>query len=109
MRTISVDTDADGQLTVFLRGDLDFTNASQVAGAVQEAIHRGRPAAVRVDLADVTFLDSSGIGLLVRAMKAAEEGGAAFRVANPTAKVLDQLWMSGLLEAFGLADPSEDP
>ncbi|MEV4641428.1 STAS domain-containing protein [Actinoplanes sp. NPDC049548] len=109
MRTISVDSSADGRLTVVLRGDLDFTNASQVAGVVQQAINGGRPASVRIDLAEVTFLDSSGIGLLVRAMKAAEEGAAEFRVTNPNPKVLDQLWLSGLLEAFGLPESTVDP
>ncbi|OJF14157.1 STAS domain-containing protein [Couchioplanes caeruleus] len=102
MQTVSVDTSVEGRLDVVLRGELDFTNASQVAKVVKEAITGGRPPAVRVHLAEVTFLDSSGIGLLVRAMKAADEVGADFRVENPTDKVLDQLRMSGLLEAFGL-------
>jgi anti-sigma B factor antagonist len=109
MRNVSTESDADGVLHVVLRGELDFTNASQVAAGVREAISARRPTLVHVDLAAVTFLDSSGIGMLVQAMRAAEEVPAGFRVGNPTGNVFDQLHMAGLLEVFGVAEPAPDP
>ena len=71
MQTISIDISEAGTLTAVLRGELDFTQTAQVVDTVQAAIDDHRPGDVRVDLAAVTFLDSSGIGALVRAMKAA--------------------------------------
>jgi anti-sigma B factor antagonist len=103
-----MDFDAEDVLAVVLSGELDFTNASPVAAAVRETISARRPAAVRVDLAAVSFLDSSGIGVLVRAMRAAGEVSAGFRVVNPTDKVLDQLRSACLLDVFGLSESMQE-
>lgn len=109
MRAVSVSMGANGTLDVALRGEIDFTNAAEVREIIRTAVAGERPAAVRADLADVTFVDSSGIGVLVSAMKAAEETGATYRVEHPNVKVHHQLRVAGLLDAFGLAEPpSED-
>ncbi|RSM48929.1 hypothetical protein DMB66_45530 [Actinoplanes sp. ATCC 53533] len=102
MQRVSIDVGLDRSLEVVLRGEVDFTNAATSAEAIRAAIVAERPTAVRVDLAEVTFLDSSGIGVLVQAMKAAAAFDAIFRVEQPTDKVLDQLDTAGLLEPFGV-------
>jgi anti-sigma B factor antagonist len=103
MRALSVSSDGD-KLGVVLRGEIDFVNAAPIATAICADVARNRPAQVRVDLGEVTFLDSSGIGVLVTAMRAAGEVGAAFQVTHPNRNVCDQLSTVGLVEAFGL-DP----
>jgi anti-sigma B factor antagonist len=100
---VSIDMDADGGLAVALRGEIDFTRSGPIGDAIRVAVQRKRPALVRMNLAEVTFLDSSGIGVLVTAMRAADEAQAHFRVENPIPSVLDQLRLTGLLDAFGLA------
>jgi anti-sigma B factor antagonist len=107
MQTVSVGTVAPGTLQVLLRGEIDFTNSAEVVETIRQAVARERPTIVRVELAELTFLDSSGIGVLVNAMKAAQEVEASFRVDHPSPKVIDQLRMTGLLEVFGLADPRD--
>ncbi|MEU4422383.1 STAS domain-containing protein [Actinoplanes sp. NPDC024001] len=104
MQTVSIDAKPDGVLDVVLRGEIDFTNAAHIVEAVREAIAERCPRAVRVDLAEVTFLDSSGLGVLIRAMKAAAAADASFRVERPTDKVFDQLEMTGLLVPFGIIE-----
>jgi anti-sigma B factor antagonist len=109
MSIVSMDSDVNnGVLDVVLGGELDFTNVSHISAGVREAISVRRPAMVRVDLAAVTFLDSSGIGALVQVMRAADEISAGFRVENPTGYVLDQLHCAGLLEVFGLPQDQRD-
>jgi len=103
MDVVSVGTVTDGTLPVVLRGEIDFTNAARVREAVSSAVAGRRPSAVRIDMAEVAFLDSSGVGVLVDAMKAAWEVKAAFRVDRPSPRVFDQLRIAGLLEAFGLS------
>ena len=103
MQLLSVGVEGD-TLVLTLRGEIDFTNAAATTETVRSAVAGQRPALVRVDLAGVTFLDSSGIGVLVTAMRAAHEVGAGFRVEHPNANVFDQLGTAGLLEAFGLVD-----
>lgn len=102
MQLLSVGTEG-GVLALTLRGEIDFTNAARATQTIREAVARERPARVRVDLTEVTFLDSSGIGVLITAMRAAGGVGAGFHVEHPNPNVFDQLGMAGLLEAFGLA------
>ncbi|MBG0561481.1 STAS domain-containing protein [Actinoplanes aureus] len=104
MQTVSIEAKPGGVLDVVLSGEIDFTNAAHIVDVVREAIAGGCPETVRVDLAAVTFLDSSGLGVLIRAMKAAAAVDAAFRVEHPTEKVFDQLQMTGLLAPFGIAE-----
>jgi anti-sigma B factor antagonist len=102
MQAASVSTDARGDLLVVLRGDIDFTVSPGVLEVIREGA-AGAPASdIRVDLSEVTFMDSSGISVLVRLLHLAEERGAQLRVERPGAKVQDQLDMSGLAE---LLDP----
>jgi anti-sigma B factor antagonist len=108
MTPVSVNTRADGLLEVILRGEIDYTNAGLVTDTVTSAVERSRPAAVRVDLTEVTFLDSSGIGVLITGMKAAREVQADYRVAGPNPKVLDQLRITGLVDLFPV-DPADPP
>lgn len=103
MPTVTFDIGAGGVLGVVLRGEVDFTNAALVLEAFRAAMTGLRPALIRVDMSDVTFLDSSGIGVLVRMMRTAGELGAAYRVQRTEPKVYDQLQAAGLLEAFGIA------
>ena len=103
MDVVSVGTVTDGTLPVVLRGELDYTNAPRVRETISAAIAGQRPSAVRVDMAAVVFLDSSGVGVLVDAMKAAREVGASFQVTEPTGRVYEQLRIAGLLNAFGLS------
>ncbi|GAA0485457.1 hypothetical protein Ade02nite_08970 [Paractinoplanes deccanensis] len=102
MQTVSIDVGDDGTLSAVLRGELDFTQAARIVAAMEAAIDDCRPDSVRVDLAEVTFLDSSGIGALVRAMKAADQVNASFVVERPTLVVFDQLNTAGLVDVFGL-------
>jgi len=100
MPPVSLTTRADGVLEVLLRGEIDYTNAEPVTDAIRAAVERDRPSEVDVDLYEVSFLDSSGIGVLISAMKAASATGAGFRVLAPNPKVLSQLEITGLTELF---------
>lgn len=104
MEAVSVSAAADGVLWVALRGEIDFTNSAAVLEVIRDGVQRAEPTEIRVAMAEVTFLDSSGIGVLVHVMRLAEDLDVGFRVENPAAKVSEQLRMSGLAEAFGLPE-----
>ena len=61
-----------------VNGELDLSTASQLEGPLEEAV-AAAAAAVLIDLADCTFIDSTGIALVVRAWQrvdaAAGNGG----------------------------------
>jgi anti-sigma B factor antagonist len=102
MQAASVIVDGSGDLLVTLRGDLDFTSSADVLRLIREQVAGAPTAVIRVDLAEVAFMDSSGIGVLVQLLHLAEERGAQVRLERPGPKVLDQMHMAGLSELFGL-------
>src|SRR3954452_17584468 len=103
MHWLSVGVDGD-TLALAFRDEIDFSNSAQITQGIREAVARQRPGRVRLDLGEVTFLDSSGIGVLVAAMRAADAAGAGFRVERANHNVYDQLESTGLAHAFGM-DP----
>lgn len=59
-------------------------------------------------LTEVTRLDSSGIGLLVKALQSCKEAGGSVKLVNPARVVLQTLSMCRLLPLFEVfADESE--
>ena len=61
------------------------------------------PSVVIVDLADVSFIDSSGVATLVEAMKLAKAGGARLVLCGMRPNVLDVFALARLDKVFVLA------
>jgi anti-sigma B factor antagonist len=91
-------------LDVVLEGEIDFGNSPQILEEVRAAVRRRRPALVRVDLALVTYADSSALGMLVKLVDVAQEVSASLRVENPSPAVLRVMQITGLTNLFGLGD-----
>ena len=104
-RPVRVGQEADGTLGIELFGEIDFTNSATVADEVRTAVAESRPSVVSVDMGSVTFLDSSGIGVLVIAYKSAIAVGAKYRVVRPSPSVFEQLRLTGLADLFGIDPP----
>jgi anti-anti-sigma factor len=90
---------------VTLRGDVDLSTTEQVAHAVGSVVDEGA-AVVDVDLAAVEFIDSTGLGMLIRLRRTTEAAGVAFRLANCSERTLEVLRMTRLDALFTLL--SED-
>ena len=99
--------DAD-TITVALHGEVDVLTVDQVRMALTEAI-TARPAQIVVDLEDLSFIDSTGLGALVFGFQRARDAGIGFRLARPTRGVHQVLVLSGLLEIVELVAPAEPP
>jgi anti-sigma B factor antagonist len=69
-----------------LTGDLDIVNAEDVKRALTQLIDSG-PKALALDMGDVRFVDSSGLGTLVAVHRHAEANGASFVVRAVPAQV----------------------
>jgi anti-sigma B factor antagonist len=69
-----------------LTGDLDIVNAEDVKRALTEVIDAG-PKSLALDMGDVRFVDSSGLGTLVAVHRHAEAHGASFVVRAVPAQV----------------------
>lgn len=93
---------ADGTAEISPRGEIDVSNAQELADAVATVLAASAPKWICVDLWQVTLIDSVGISALVTAYKAAAASGTRLTLANPAPTVHRQLQVSGLVERFGL-------
>jgi anti-sigma B factor antagonist len=90
--TVQVEREPAGA-TVIVAGELDFANAAELE-AVVEPLIAARPALLRFDLAGLRFIDSTGLGLLLRSATRV----TTVRVVRPSVSV------RRVLEATGLRD-----
>ena len=94
----------DGSIIVMAEGEIDVSCASELREAINEAL-ASDAGVVTVDLAQVPYIDSTGIGVLVGAAHRAEDAGAAFTVANPQRNVRRVLDLLGVTGELGIDSP----
>jgi len=97
--------DRDDHAVVTATGEIDVETAGSVAEAVSAAL--ARLPRVLLDLGHVTFIDSTGLGVLVRAHRAAEVRGAGFAVVHPTAQTRKLMRVLGLDQLLHVYDTYE--
>lgn len=76
----------DGATIVAPVGDVDLT-ASPVLRAELKKIQTGRPGKLVVDLAEVPYMDSSGVATLVEAMQISRKNGTRLVLCGMQSKV----------------------
>ena len=94
----------DGAAIVAVSGEVDFSNAPEVADGIRDAVAEFEPPVVYVDLKDASFVDSTGLGALIEGYHAAAERECRFVVVNPTRNLRRVLSVTGLNELFGLTE-----
>jgi anti-anti-sigma factor len=98
----------DGDCTrLILEGELDLANAHTLELTLHEALHRGDR--VVVDMAKLEFLDSTGISMLVMALKAPHAERLSF-LPSESPEVCRLLSLTGMDErlGFGRTSPGAD-
>lgn len=97
---LHVATSTEGDVgVVSAGGELDANSAGRLREACDEVLARGHSAVV-VDLAGITFIDSSGLSVLIYAYKQAGERDGSLTVRSPSAAVTRLLEMTGQSERF---------
>ena len=86
----------DGRADFRLVGEFDLANTPELRRRLLDPTAAGIP--VEVDLAEVTYLDSSALGVFVEAHKLAVTKGTTFRLVNPTEAVHRLLDITTLAE-----------
>jgi anti-sigma B factor antagonist len=76
-------------------GKLNMVAAPQLRDTVRRSIDEGC-ARIVVDLSEISFLDSSGLGALVACLKSARQAGGDLRIAAPSKQVMMVLQLSNL-------------
>ena len=99
--------DRGDHAVVTAAGEIDAATADSLATAVSGALADGYPK-VLADFAGVTFIDSTGLGVLVKSHRRAGAAGAAFAVVHPTAKTRKLIGVLGLDELLRIYDTHEE-
>ena len=95
-------TDENGHVVLSVKGEIDATTTDQFREGIRSAFDAGNRRLV-VDLSAVDFIDSTGLGVLVGALRyyREEDGDVLLRSPSPIANRV--LTVSGLSAAFGQA------
>ena len=79
-----------------LAGELDASSAPELDRRLRELSEEGNPQVI-LDLSGLSFVDSAGVSVLIRAKHDAEEKGYALVLSRPTAQVQGVFALLGLL------------
>jgi anti-anti-sigma factor len=92
-----------GAVIVRLVGEMDLSTEVAVKGAVARALVQTDPSMMlQVDVADVSFIDSSGLRSLILARQAALDHGTDFALRAPAGGLVGRrLNLCGLNRIFG--------
>jgi stage II sporulation protein AA (anti-sigma F factor antagonist) len=86
----------DNELTVYLTGELDHHAVRGAMAAIEEQITRFLPARCELDLAGVTFMDSSGVAVILKTSRRMREIGGYTEVVHVPPQSLRVLSAAGV-------------
>ena len=89
-------TSHKGRLTLSLQGELDQHEAGASVAVIEGLLEEYLPRECVLDLSGLTFMDSSGIALILRLYRRMALDGGVLRVENAAAQPLRVLDASGI-------------
>lgn len=92
---------------IAVAGEVELHSAAQLRTELLQACDKERPCIV-IDLSGVNFMDSSGIGVIVGALKRARERGGTLSLVNPQPRVRRIFEITGLLGALPFFETVDD-
>ncbi|MEJ8548212.1 anti-sigma factor antagonist [Brevibacillus borstelensis] len=92
----------DGQHLLYVEGEIDAYTVSKLRERLLSLVNRPEVKRVDVDLCAVEYIDSTGIGTFVAAMKACKLSGCELAVQNLSPRVERIFRITGLYERMVL-------
>jgi anti-sigma B factor antagonist len=100
----SVTVSANGdRATVALRGELDLSGVERARQAIEQAESNESPLLV-IDLSELDFIDSTGLEVLLRAARRAEDSGRRLIVAKPSRYVRRLLELTAIDQSLDVVE-----
>lgn len=93
--------DRDGWTVLSVSGDMDLVTSPAVRQHVHDAVAEGRRSVV-LDLSDVRFCDSSGVGVLIAARRLMRSCTGRLRLILPAEGAVDGSHVNRVLAALGV-------
>lgn len=101
------ETDVQGWTLVAASGEIDVATAPALRDRLNELVDAGSHRIV-VDLEDVDFIDSTGLGVLVGGLRRARSEEGELRLVCTNARLLKVFEATGLHQVFTIAASVDD-
>lgn len=83
-------------VTAYLSGELDHHNAKDMREKIDTAIELNMPSLLVIDFRDISFMDSSGIGLIMGRYRNLVKTGAELHITNAPMNIYKVLKLAGI-------------
>ncbi len=94
---MSVKISVKGEVvTAYLGGELDHHSAREMREAIDNAVELNIPTLLVLDFSGVTFMDSSGIGLVMGRFRNLQRTGAAMHVTGTSPQITKVMKLAGI-------------
>jgi anti-anti-sigma factor len=90
---------SDGRATVRVRGELDIATADQAYAYLRDLVD-SQDGPVTMNLAELTFCDAAGLGVLARAAGYARRSGRSLKLTAARPSLLRIMRITGMDQAF---------
>jgi anti-sigma B factor antagonist len=99
---------SDGRVVIGVEGELDLATAPQLRDSLVALSEEGQTQVV-LDLTRLSFIDSTGLSVLVMALNRARADGGSVLLRNPSQSVLRILEITGLVLVFTIENKDAVP
>ncbi len=103
---LTYETDRDGDAaSVRIHGELDMSGTLRLEQELTRLIDRDHVQELTLDLRDASFIDSTGLGLVINTDQSARQEGIALRLVPGPPEVHKVFQMVGLADVLPFTDP----
>lgn len=96
------------KLFVKLTGEIDHHAVTSVRGEIDTLILKKRPSTLVMNLEDIDFMDSSGLGFVLGRMRHMNDIKGELIVVNPAKRVVEMLCLAGADKLVKIVYSNED-
>ncbi len=97
-------------VTACLEGDIDHHTAADMRNRIDTAVETNHPTLLVLDFKNVSFMDSSGIGLVMGRYKTVSELGGELAITNTSPQIGKVMKLAGMerLAKIGMEEKSNE-
>jgi stage II sporulation protein AA (anti-sigma F factor antagonist) len=103
--THKIENDA---LVINLSGEIDHHSAVGVRSDIDTLVFETRPKRLILELSDITFMDSSGLGLIMGRYALIKDLGGSLLLRSPSVAVMKILGLSGMDRIISIEKTKEE-
>ena len=93
-----------GVLTASVSGEIDHHTSKDIRTCIDNALQEYSPDKLCIDLSGITFMDSSGLGLIMGRYRIAQSAGIVFSVEGIPSRAMKMFTMAGLERIIDLKE-----